>query len=99
MFFNTKHFFGTQFDINAKVNDDGSVNILDIGDTNTIEATAGYKPGKYQEWVDVQKNLDAQFEGALQGYKNQPPQPNLSSIPAAYQQNMIVTQTNLQTRS
>jgi hypothetical protein len=99
MFFNTKHFFGTQFDINAKVNDDGSVNILNIGDTNTIEATAGYKPGKYQEWVDVQKNLDTQFEGALQGYKNQPPQPNLSSIPAAYQQNMIVTQTNLQTRS
>jgi len=99
MFFNTKHFFGTQYDINAKVNDDGSVNILDIGDTNSVEATAGYKPGKYQEWVDVQKNLDSQFEGALQGYKNQPPQPNLMSVPAAYQQNMIVTQTNLQTRS
>lgn len=99
MFFNTKHFFGTQYDINAKVNDDGSVNILNIGDTNSVEATAGYKPGKYQEWVDVQKNLDSQFEGALQGYKNQPPQPNLSSVPAAYQQNMIVTQTNLQTRS
>lgn len=98
MFFNTKHFFGTQYDISAKVNDDGSVNILDIGDTNTVEATAGYKPGKYQEWTDVQKNLDTQFEGALEGYKNQPPQPNLSSVSAAYNQNMIVTQTNLQTR-
>jgi hypothetical protein len=98
MFYNTKHFFGTQFDINAKVNDDGSVNILNIGDTNTVESTMGYKPGSYQNWVDVQKNLDTQFEGALQGYKNQPPQPNLSSIPAAYQQNMTVTQTNLQTR-
>jgi len=98
MFFNTKQFFGAQFDINAKVNDDGSVNILDVGDANTIEATMGYKPGAYQTWTDVQKNLDAQFEGALQGYKNQPPQPNLSSIPAAYQQNMVVTQSNLQTR-
>jgi hypothetical protein len=98
MFFNTKHFFGSQFDINAKVNDDGSVSILNIGDTNTVEASAGYKPGEYQAWTDVQTNLDTQFQGALQGYKNQSTQPNLSSIPAAYKQNMIVTQTNLQTR-
>ena len=98
MFFNTKHFFGSQFDINAKVNADGSVSILNIGDTNTVEASAGYKPGEYQVWTDVQTNLDTQFQGALQGYKNQPTQPNLSSIPAAYKQNMIVTQTNLQTR-
>jgi len=98
MFFNTKHFFGAQYDINAKVNEDGSVNILNIGDSNTVEATAGYKPGKYQAWTDVQENLDAQFKGALQGYKNQPPQPNLSSVSSAYQQNMLVTQTNLQTR-
>jgi hypothetical protein len=99
MFFNTKHFFGAQYDINAKVNDDGSVNIINVGDSGAVESSAGYKPGKYQEWTDVQKNLDVQFEGALQGYKNQPPQPNLSSIPAAYQQNMVVTQSNLQTRS
>ena len=31
------------------------------------------------------------FQGALQGYKNQPPQPNLSNIPAAYNSGMIET--------
>lgn len=99
MFFDTKHFLGAQYDISAKVNTDGSVDILKIGDSATVDPTAGYKPDVYQPWVDVQKNLDAQFKGALQGYKNQPPQPNLLSVPAAYNQSMIMTQTNLQTRS
>ena len=99
MFFDTKHFLGTQYDVSAKVDRDGGVSILKIGDSASVDPTAGYKPDVYQPWVDVQKNLDTQFKGALQGYKNQPPQPNLSSIPAAYNQDMIVTQTNLQTRS
>ena len=33
MFFDTKHFLGTQYDINAKVNTDGSVEVLKIGDS------------------------------------------------------------------
>jgi hypothetical protein len=99
MFFDTKHFLGTQYDVSAKVDQDGSVNILNIGDSSTVDSTAGYKPDKYQPWVDIQKNLDAQFQGALKGYKNQPPQPNLTNIPAAYKENMIVTQSNLLTRS
>ena len=99
MFFDTKNYLGTQYDISAKVGQDGSVDILKIGDSATIDPTAGYKPDKYQPWVDIQKNLDAQFQGALQGYKNQPPQPNLTNIGTAYKQNMTVTQTNLQTRS
>jgi len=99
MFFDTKHFLGAQYDVSAKVDQDGSVNILKIGDSATIDPTAGYKPDKYQDWTEVTTNLDAQFKGALKGYKNQPPQPNLSNIKAAYNQNMTVTQTNLQTRS
>jgi len=99
MFFDTKHFLGTQYDVSAKVDQDGSVNILNIGDSATVDPTAGYKPDKYQAWNDIQKNLDAQFKGALQGYKNQPPQPNLTNMATAYSQNMTVTQTNLQTRS
>jgi hypothetical protein len=99
MFFDTKHFLGTQYDVSAKISQDGTVDILKIGDSSTVDPTAGYKPDKYQPWVDIQKNLGAQFQGALQGYKNQPPQPNLTNISTAYNQNMIVTQTNLQTRS
>jgi len=99
LFFDTKHFLGTQYDVNAKVNTDGSVDILKIGDSATVDPTVGYKPDVYQPWTDVVKNLDAQFQGALKGYKNQPPQPNLTNISTAYNQGMIVNQTNLQTRS
>ena len=99
MFYNTKHFYGTQYDVNAKVGQDGSVEILKIGDSAQIDPTAGYKPDKYQPWVDVQSNLDAQFKGALVGYKNQPPQPNLTNLTKAYGQNMILAESNLMTRS
>jgi hypothetical protein len=99
MFFDTKHFLGTQYDISAKVGEDGAVNILKIGDSSSVDSTYGYKPDKYQTWTEVTANLDAQFKGALQGYKNQPPQPNLSNIGKAYKQGMIVNQENLATRS
>jgi hypothetical protein len=99
MFYNTKHFFGTQYDIKAKVSDDGSVSILDIGDSSTVDPSYGYKPDQYQTWVDVQKNLDAQFSGALQGYKNQTPQPNLIHPSEGYAQGMLETDMNLMTRS
>ena len=99
MFFDTKHFLGTQYDVSAKVNTGGSVDILKIGDSAAVDPTYGYKPDKYQPWTDVTKNLDAQFKGALQGYKNQPPQPNLTNISTAYKQGMVVNQENLLTRS
>ena len=99
MFYNTKHFYGTQYDVNAKVGQDGSVEILKIGDSAQIDPTAGYKPDRYQPWVDVKNNLDTQFKGALVGYKNQPPQPNLNNITKAYGQNMILNESNLMTRS
>ena len=99
MFFDTKHFLGTQYDVSAKVNTDGSVDILKIGDSAAVDPTYGYKSDVYQSWTDVAKNLDSQFQGALAGYKNQPPQPNLTNISTAYNQGMIATQTNLQTRS
>jgi hypothetical protein len=99
MFFDTKHFLGTQYDISAKVNTDGSVDILKIGDSSVVDQNYGYKPDKYQTWTEVTANLDTQFKGALQGYKNQKPQPNLNNMTSAYNQGMTVTQTNLQSRS
>lgn len=99
MFYNTKHFFGTQYDVSAKVEKDGSVNILKIGDSSTVDHSTGYKPDVYMPWTEVAENLSVQFKGALQGYKNQPPQPNLQNVSAAYNQGMIVSQSNLLTRS
>jgi hypothetical protein len=99
MFYDTKHFLGTQYDVTAKVEADGSVNLLKIGDSSTIDPTAGYKPDVYTPWAEVQENLTAQFKGALKGYKNQPPQPSLLNIQSAHNENMIMTQSNLQTRA
>jgi hypothetical protein len=99
MFYNTKHFYGTQYDVNAKVGSDGSVQIVKLGDSAQIDPTAGYKPDVYQPWKSVEANLDSQFKGALVGYKNQPPQPNLTNITKAYGQNMILAETNLLTRA
>jgi hypothetical protein len=80
------------------VDADGSVNILNIGDSATIDPSVGYKSDTYMPWTEVAANLASQFKGALKGYKDQPPQPNLKNVNAAYEQNMIMTQTNLQTR-
>jgi hypothetical protein len=99
MFYNTKHFYGTQYDVNAKVGEDGSVQILKIGDSAQVDPTTGYKPDLYQPWKAVESNLDSQFKGALVGYKNQPPQPNLNNLTKAYGQNMILAESNLMTRS
>jgi hypothetical protein len=99
LFYNTKQFFGTQYDITSKVNSNGSVNILNIAESASVEPSYGYKPDAYKSWSDVTTNLGTRLAGALQGYTNNPPQPNLLSIPDAYQQNMITTQTNLMTRS
>ena len=99
MFYNTKHFYGAQYDVNSKVGMDGSVEITKLGNSSQIDPTTGYKPDVYQPWKSVESNLDSQFKGALVGYKNQPPQPNLMNITKAYNQNMILAETNLLTRA
>lgn len=99
MFFNQKHFFGVQYDLKAKVSPDGSVEILAFGDSPAVETNPGYTGSVYQSWKALTDNVTTQFQGALQGYKNQPPQPNLSNIPASYKSGMIETQTNLMTRA
>ena len=98
-FFNKKHFYGVQYDLKAKVTPDGAVDILSFGDSQKVEDSIGYPGGQFQNWQAVTDNLSAQFQGALQGYKNQPPQPNLSNISMSYKSGMIESPTNLQTRS
>ena len=99
MFYNTKHFYGTQYDVNSKVGPDGSVQVLTLGNSAQVDPSAGYKPDLYKPWKSVESNLESQFNGALVGYKKQPPQPNLANITKAYGQNMIMSETNLMTRA
>jgi hypothetical protein len=99
LFYDTKNFLGTQFDVDASVGSDGSVSIKNLGDSSTVDPSTGYQPDLYQSWSEVQNNLSAQFQGALKGYKKQPPQPSLQNIPLAYDDHMIMSQSNLMTRS
>lgn len=96
MFFNTKHFYGAQYDIQARVNDNGSVDILKQTETAQSDPGYGYVPDKYQPWNAIQGTMDAQLKKEL---AKPVPEPNLDNIALAYQQNMVVTQQNLQTRS
>jgi len=65
MFFNTKHFYGTQYDVQAKVENDGSVTIMDRKDTAVADYARAYKPDQYQSWDVIQNNLDKQLKDAL----------------------------------
>jgi len=93
MFFNTKHFYGAQYDIQARVDEDGSVKILKK--TETADPGYGYVPDKYQPWSGIQGTLDAQLKKEL---STPIPEPNLDNLAQAYKQNMTVTQQNLQMR-
>jgi hypothetical protein len=65
MFLNTKHFYGTQYDVQAKVDNDGSVTIMDRKDTAVSDYARAYKPDQYQSWEAIQGNLDNQLKDAL----------------------------------
>lgn len=99
LFFNSKRFFGVQYDIDARVNQDGSVDILKVGDSSQVDPSYGFKADQYRPWEDVLDNLSGQFQGALTGYKNQLPQPTLLNIPEARQTQMLMSDSVLLTRS
>ena len=96
MFFNTAHFFGTQYDVRAMVDKDGSVTINQTTESAVSEPGYGYAPDTYQPYKGVTDSLNAQFKQALA----QPvPQPSLGNMAQAYSSGMTLTQTNLETRS
>ena len=99
LFFNSKRFFGVQYDIDARVNDDGTVDILKVGDSTIVEQSFGFKPDTYRPWSDVLTTLNTQFKGALVGYRNELPQPTLMNIPEARSKKMLLSDSNLLTRS
>jgi hypothetical protein len=73
MFFNTRHYFGIQYDVQAKVNQDGSVSLLDTRDVASTDYSKAYKPDLYQSWDSVQASLDAQLKDALSKPVSMPP--------------------------
>jgi len=66
MFMNTRHFFGQQFDIQASVDDYGTVSILNTeATTDPVSYMNAYVPDSYQSFDTIQTALDAQLQSAL----------------------------------
>ena len=67
MFFNTDGYYGTQYDVQAKIADDGSVSILNQSETATTgdSANPGYVADSYQSYDVIEANLDRQLRDAV----------------------------------
>lgn len=65
MFFNTKKFYGVQYDIQARVESDGSTTILKQTESAQRDPSYGYVPDKYQPWQAIDGVIDAQLKEAL----------------------------------
>jgi hypothetical protein len=83
MFFNTDGYFGTQYDVKAKVGDDGSVQILSKSETAVAgdAQNPGYVPDTYQSYDTIEENLNRQLQDALKQSAKQGV-PGLASTPA-----------------
>lgn len=71
MFFNTENYFGTQYDIKARVMPNGSVTIISQSETATTGDTdnPAYVPDQYQPYEMIEANLDQQLRDALKANK------------------------------
>ena len=65
MFLNTRNYYGEQIDVQARVNQNGSVDILNQTPTAQVDYSKAYKPDRYQSWEVVQNALDSQLRDAL----------------------------------
>lgn len=73
MFIDTKHYYGTQYDVQARVNQNGSVDILNLTGTATADYSNAYKPDRYESWTTIQNSLDDQLKQALNSKVEVPP--------------------------
>jgi hypothetical protein len=75
MFLETRGFFGIQYDVQARVNADGSVRILSKTGSAGIDREGPFKyyiPDKYASYKDIQDNLDKQLADMIASSKTLP---------------------------
>jgi hypothetical protein len=73
MFMNTRHFYGTQLDVQARVTKDGDVDILTQKDVVVSDYAKAYKPDRYQPYQEIQDAIDKQLKYALSQPVTTPP--------------------------
>lgn len=65
MFFNTRKFLGNQYDVVAKIREDGNVDITRMTETAKPDPSAGYKPDTYKPYDNIQENSASQLSALL----------------------------------
>jgi len=85
MFMNTQGYFGTQYDVQAKVFEDGTVNVVNMTETAQVDqfdaGFTSFRPDKYQKYEDINANLDSQLKSAIENYRSQQqPEPEPSVL-------------------
>lgn len=73
MFLDTRHFYGTQLDVHARVNKDGTVDILKSNEVATEDYAKAYKSDMYQPYKEIQNSLDSQLKYAADKPVTTPP--------------------------
>ena len=74
MFFNTDGYYGTQYDVKARVTADGVVDIINKSETAVTgdSGNPGYVADTYQSYDVIEANLDRQLRDALKANKGTP---------------------------
>jgi hypothetical protein len=65
MFFNTRKFLGNQYDVVAKVREDGNVDITSMTQFAKADPSTGYLPDTYKPYDDIQMNSTSQLSALL----------------------------------
>jgi hypothetical protein len=65
MFFNTKSFLGSQYDVKSKVSPDGTVEVVNMTDSVQPQQDITYKADVYKPYEDVTKSTDDQLKAVL----------------------------------
>ena len=73
VFFNTRHYYGAQYDVKAKVESNDRVEIISQTATTTADYSSAYKPDEYGPFADIKASLDSQLKYALTQPLTTPP--------------------------
>ena len=73
MFFNTQGYFGTQYDVQARVTPEGSVQIINMSTSAQVDkydsGFTPFKPDSYTDYSDITKTSDAKLQSELTNFR------------------------------
>lgn len=76
MFFNTSGFFGTQYDVKARISPEGSVQIINMSTSAQVDnydaGFTAYTPDTYTGFDTINKSAEASLQSELTNYRKNP---------------------------